>query len=166
MKLSSNLILLIFPFVLFSAPIWSQQQSISHGGIQMTIPSDWFFQTQSYPNGNETIDSGKRGEPNGFTINKVNADLSTKEGVDLAKSMIAGYDHFKNANYTTYKNDTFNGYMSTETSFSGNLQGTTFKGKILAFKSGSVVYVIMYMGNDSYNKGKILQEILASIEVG
>ncbi len=166
MKFSSIPILLLFSFFLIFTPMSAQQeQSVAHGGIHMKIPSDWFAQTQSSPNGNETINSGKRGETNSFTINKINVDLSTKEGLELAKKMTSGYDFFKNAAYTEYKAGKFNGYPSNETSFSGNLQGEIFKGKMISFKSGNKVYLIMYMGSDSYNRGKVLRDILASIKV-
>lgn len=165
MKINLNNIFFIFTFVLLSQPVLSQTQPVSHGGMEFTIPANWFYQTRSSTNGNETINSGKRGESNSFTINKINANLSMKEGLELARKMTSGYDFFNSAAYTEYKNGTFNGYSSTETSFSGNLQGDIFKGKMIAFKSGSEVYLIMYMGTDSYNRGKVLKDILASIKV-
>lgn len=163
MKINFKHIFLIFALSLLSQPIWSQGQSVSQGGMQFSIPADWFYQTRSSPNGNETINSGKKGEQNSFTINKINSDLSTKEGVDLAKAMTRANEFFKTASYTNYKNGMFNGYPSTETTFSNELQGTFFKGKMMAFKKDQVLYLIMYMGSESYFNGKLLQNILSSV---
>lgn len=166
MKLSIIPFVLSFSFFMIYVPTCAQQeQSIAHGGIHMKIPSDWFYQTQDYPNGNKSINSGKKGEQNSFTINKVNSDLSTREGLDLTKQMLGSNEFLGNAPFSKYKDGRFNGYPSSETSFTLNFQENHFYGKIISFKSGQKIYVVMYMGDQAYYSGKLLQEILNSVQV-
>ncbi|WP_026837074.1 hypothetical protein [Gillisia sp. JM1] len=156
---------IFFTIAIIPGVAQSLDQPVTYGGIHFKIPADWFYNTKSFPNGNKTINSGKSGEPNSFTVNKVNADLSIQQGIDLINDQLSQIEFFKNAVFSKPVVNTFNEYNSKVSNFSISYNGTNFKGKLISFKINNKLYIVMLMGTEDYYNGKLVQNIMSTVEI-
>lgn len=141
-------------------------QTVYNQGVELKLPSTWSFK-------NQELISGLTYQTTCWDLESENVLL-----IDITKSKLdpIGYlqtikDSFykiavyKDATYSNLTQGTFQGLKTYETSFFGKYLGTNYEGKIISFNSIENSIAIIYQGNSSFIKSKLLKQILLSIQL-
>ena len=138
----------------------SKKQKVFFKDFVIQVPSNW-----EYEKNNLSFRSREKDSRNTLTINYMNLDIDTKAALIEAKKMSSGTDFFDNAKFTDVERGKFKGFPSSEISFSGYKEGDIYKGTLMTFKFKNQIIFLTKMGKENFINGKVLSNIISSIQV-
>lgn len=141
-------------------------QTVYNQGVEIKIPSTWRFKNQELIAGMtyQTTCWDSESE-NVLMIDITKRKIDPIGYLQIIKDSFNKIAVYNDAAYSNLTQGTFQGVKTYETSFFGKYMGTDFEGKIISFNSNENSFAIIYQGNSSFIKSKLLDQILLSIQL-